>query len=245
MSEGSKCEVCAAVQERVAQLGADATALEAALGKARLVSRLLLVGAVVLVVFIIWQFKGLVEGMATKEYQAELMDQITKSYNLNQDDYNDAFQDLWEGVQPKLKEAFESQIKKDLPLFKSAVLAERDTLRTNLRTSLDTKLKDHYKELLKQHEGVIALEFPEVNDKKMHARMVANMGTAMEQLVKKYYMDDFRDQLTALYTLWDEFDVAETPDEGDPALEDQLYGQFWELLSMKIRGTATADIAGQ
>ena len=71
------------------------------------------------------------------------------------------------------------------------------------------------------------------------------MGTAMEQLVKKYYMDDFRDQLTALYTLWDEFDVAETPDEGDPALEDQLYGQFWELLSMKIRGTATADIAGQ
>ena len=65
-------------------------------------------------------------------------------------------------------------------------------------------------------------EFPELKDPDVRDRLVENLTTAARSLVQKYYVDEMKGQLTALYDAWDHFPAADAASPGDPPLEDQF-----------------------
>ena len=63
----------------------------------------------------------------------------------------------------------------------------------------------------------------------------------MEDLVKKYYVDEFTDQFNTMYEIWEDFPVADPVREGDQPLVQQLYGHLWELIALKTASTYRGD----
>ena len=75
----------------------------------------------------------------------------------------------------------------------------------------------------------VATQGPEVRK-----RIVANLHTVFEKMVKKYYADDLKGQLVALYDSVDRFPAADRPAPGEPKLEQQFIGTLLELVPRRM-----------
>lgn len=125
---------------------------------------------------------------------------------------------------------------------------ERDVLMKNLERRLQEQVNAHYEKILVDYEAIIVQEFPQADDEIVRRRVVANFREALNRMVKKFYADELRAELQALYDTWDSFPVADPPEEGDVPAEDKLIGYLLELMSVKMSGSeqlviAEADIA--
>jgi hypothetical protein len=60
------------------------------------------------------------------------------------------------------------------------------------------------------------------------------MREAMQRMLKKYYVDEMRDEMLGIYETWDRFPAAEPVGPNDPRLEDQLIGNLLEYLSYRF-----------
>jgi len=146
-------------------------------------------------------------------------------------------QRLIQHVRPVVADAAKTQFDQDLPKFKEALDRERKALVENLQARLQKEITVHQDEILEKYIGILAEEFPEAADAKLHDRMMESLGYAMGDLVQKYYMDEFDQQLKTMYETWDEFPIADPAEEGSPTLADQLYGQLLQLLEIKLSST--------
>lgn len=135
---------------------------------------------------------------------------------------------------PVLSNAFYEQSKKDLPGFLQATGKERDQLVNNLETKLTERLKTHHEKLLTRFEKLLKEEFPAVQDEKLHEAMMANLQIAVDQLVKKYYINEFESEVNTFYAKWDDFPAVSGPDKDDAPLADQLIGNLLELVKVKL-----------
>jgi hypothetical protein len=135
---------------------------------------------------------------------------------------------------PVLTNAFESQIKRDLPNFLKAAEKERDTFATELQMRLEKSLDSQYeklnKELVDRFERVLTEQYPEAKDEKIRRKIEKNLDKVAERLVRKYYISQLETDLTTLYTLYDNFPTASAPDKDELPLENQLMSYLLELL---------------
>ena len=145
---------------------------------------------------------------------------------------------------PVVSKAFYEQAKNDLPAFLKAGQAERDKLVENLQERLTERLKKHHQTLLARHEKLLHEEFPAVKDEKLHVAMMANLQVVVDELVKKYYIEELQSEMKTLYATWDEFPAASPADKGDLPLEDQLVANLLELLKIKLAETGSTDPHG-
>ena len=71
-----------------------------------------------------------------------------------------------------------------------------------------------------------------------------NLQVVVDELVKKYYIEELQSEMKTLYATWDEFPAASPADKGDLPLEDQLVANLLELLKIKLAETGSTDPHG-
>jgi len=233
-SEGSQTVEIEALSRKAEAIERESTALVKALGRARRTRQCLSLVVVVLIVAICALFYRLGDQFRSEQNTNLLLRTAEKQLAQRTDLFLTEVRKLADHSAPVLAEAFSAQSKKDMPKYGEAFNRERAVLLENLQERLKKQVQAHQKKVLDQHEAILKEEFPQFDDKKLHARMLDNMQIAMTPLVQKYYIDELGRQLQDMYDSWDEFPVAGPVRKGDPPLEDVPYGQLLELLTVKL-----------
>jgi hypothetical protein len=231
--DASKDEMQALSQQSEAVQRASA-ALSAAAARARGVRLCLVLTAVVLIGYICFIFYGMGMEIQSPQYLDGLAKASQKRLAANSDKYAAQFQRLVDKASPALTKAFTEQVKKDMPEFIKKAEKEKDTLAANLQEDFSKKVNTHYEKLLAQQESTLKEAFPEIKDPATHERMVKNFDKAMQRIVKKFYVDDFRHQIDEIVSTWDHFPEATAPKPGEPTLMDQFIPSLLQYLALKI-----------
>ncbi len=212
----------------------EVNALQAARGRARMMTWLVLLGLLLLLGLISLGLYGLYNRFRSAEYQAALTSEAQRVLNEQSQTYMAEVEKLVQASSPVITQAFYTQAKKDLPSYLQAVQTERDALINNMKSQLEKRFETLTQETLVRFQGVLQEEFPEVKDEVLRDRLTANLTLAFEKLVRTYYVDEMNTQLLALYDAWDRFPQAELPEPGDLTLQDQFTGQLLQLLKLKM-----------
>ena len=209
-------------------------AFSAAVDRARRTRRLIMIAFLAFVAIIGWRFYALANTLRSQDYQDRLRDELGKSVATNQDEFTREAEKLVKKITPVISEALSEQSKKDLPLFMQLIDTERKTLMTGLPQRLSERVEKHHREMLRRHEKLIQTEFPAVQDSDVRDRMMGNVYTALDRLVKKYYVDEFQKEFQRMSDAWDDFPPADVPGVGDPGLDEQLMGELMDLVAVKL-----------
>jgi len=231
------------MDQRVQQVEKQVGDLQAALLATRKTRNLLVLSLLAVLVVAGVLFYRLGQRLQSEEYQTELGDAAQEYLEQNSPEYMREVQMLVDHVGPKVSDAFMDQAKKDMPLYAQAVDRQRELLMKNLEERLAIAINDHYEVTLKQSEEILIQEFPAADDDVTRRRVMENFRIALNRMVAKFYIDEFRTELQALYDTWDGFPVASVPDEGDLPLEDQLFGTLLNLVSLKLSSAGTEQLA--
>ncbi len=219
---------------RLDELQKRTEALTAALEQSRKTRRLIMTAFLAFVLLAGWRFYALANTLRSKEYQDRLTVALQKSVATNQDTFSKEAQRLVDGITPVVTTAFTEQSKKDLPLFMQVIDKERQTLMDGLPQRMSDHVEKHHHAMLRRHEKLIQTEFPAVQNAEVRDRMMANVCTALDRLVKKYYVDEFQKEFLKMSASWNDFPPADVPGAGDSPLEEQLMGEMMDLVAVKI-----------
>ena len=241
-TENASAEPDSGMDQRVKQVEKQVSDLQAALLATRQTRTVLLLSLLFVLTIAGVLFYRLGQRLRDAEYQAGLSKVAQEYLENNSAEYMREVQMLVDNVRPKLTDAFTDQAKKDMPLYTQAIDRERQALLDNLEERLAVAINDHYEATLQQYEAVLVQEFPAAENDLTRRRVMENFRRALNRMVGTFYIDQFRTELQTLYETWDEFPVASVPDEGDPALEDQLVGTLLNLVSLKLSSSGT-DLA--
>lgn len=229
------------LSERVISLQQDARRLIDALGQVKRTRFWLFLTLVVFACVTCFAFYRLVARFQEKEQMDVLLRMAQERLVERNDVIMKDVQALVDHSAPVVSKAFYEQSKKDLPAFLKAGQSERDKLVEDLQVKLTERLKKHHQELLTRHEKLLREEFPAVKDEKLHVAMMANLQLVVDDLVKKYYIEELQSEMKSLYGTWDEFPAAPAAEKGDLPLEDQLVANLLELLKIKLAETASSE----
>lgn len=219
---------------RLDELQRRTDALTTALEHARQTRRIVTIAFIAFVVISGWRFYALANTVTSKPYQDRLLVELQKSVATNQDILSKEAQRLVDGIQPVVTTAFSEQATKDMPLFMQVFDQERQALTLSLPTRMSERIEKHHHALLRRHEKLIQAEFPSVQNPAVRDRMMANACVALDQLVQKYYVDEFKKELLAMSESWNDFPPALLPTAGEPNLDEQLLGELMDLVAVKM-----------
>jgi hypothetical protein len=231
--DASKDEMQALSQQSEAVQRASA-ALSAAMARARGVRLCLAVAAVLLIALICFQFYALGMDLQSPEYQDALLSTGQKRLAERSDQYSKHFEILVAKTSPALSKAFTEQINQDMPNFLKQMEKEKDTLAAHLEDEFGKRVNTYYEGLRSRQEEMLKQEFPTIKDPATYEKMVKNIDKAVQNLVKKYFVEDFRRQIDELQSTWDHFPAAEAPKKGDPSLMDQFITTLLQYLAIQL-----------
>lgn len=201
----------------------------------RKIRRLLMLGFLLFVGVSGWKFYELYQRVRSPENLNEITRLAQTKLQDNSDRYAKEVQTLVEQATPIITEAFYKQAKQDLPAFLRRAGEQRDILVTNLQERLTTRMDEHYHGILDRHEKILEEELPSAKDPEARQRLRTNLGIVFDRMVQRYYGDELKGQLVALYDRWDHFPAAAEPTgPGEPSLEDQFIGTLLDLLAHKL-----------
>lgn len=238
MSQGdAQTNELGTLSERTDHVDAETAAVIKALAKSKRITRCILLGLVIVLVIAGVVFKLKIVDKVTDEAMLEDVGELAQAkLELNMPTYQSELTSLVEAATPMLREAIQDQMQEDMPQYEEALTEQRLLLIENLQARLKQKLSGQQDELLDKYKAILKEEFPQIDDEERHARMIANVKTAMDQLVQKYYVDEFREHLERMYELWETWPVADPVPEGGDPLADQAFGYLLELLQVKLAG---------
>jgi hypothetical protein len=219
--------------------------LTRAIAGARKTRRVLLIAIVLFIVAVSSLFYQMYRSVTAKENVDLMLQTVQQRLASRSDTYMREVQLLVDSASPVITDAFYKQSTKDLPLLLKGVESERDAFVVDLQEKLVKSLGDHYDAMIKKHEAILIKELPETENPEVRKKIVANLHEVFERLVKKYYADDLKVKLTALYDSWDHFPAAERPTKDEPALEQQFIGTLLEAVSHRLAETSQAVPSGQ
>lgn len=225
-----------AIDARVQAVQNQVAALESALNTSRKSRQIILLGLVAVIAVVSYLFYGLANQLRSEEYITSLSEEAQTYANDNADSYMREVKTLTDNVTPVITKAFYAQAKKDTPKLTLAMNKEREKLMKNVQARLEKQINDQYAKVLADYEKILITEFPKAEDDIIRRRIMANFREAMNRMVKRFYADQFQNELQAMYDTWDEFPVADAVEEGDVPMEDQLVGYLLELTTLKLSG---------
>jgi hypothetical protein len=213
----------------------ESQSLAASLRRARNVRMILFLALLALVAAIIWAFYQLGSGLFNERAMQSVLDDAQKRLGDNSDQYMQEVQTLVTKTQPVITDAFQAQAKADMSKYMEAFGKEREIILVNLEKRLTDSINAHYKKALTEHQSILEAEFPEIKNEEVRQKMMLNMTTAVEKLAKKYYVDELRTQVLALYDAWDQFPAMdENSEDSNIALEDRVIVELIELLTHQL-----------
>lgn len=238
MSSGEKTSVDqAALASRIQSVKQDVLTVNQLLASARRVRLWIFLVVLVWLGAVLWIFLGMVNRVLSEEFRNELMSEAKGPVEDQTKRLTKEAKTLWDNAQPVLTEAVNKQREKDSERFTSTLEAQQDLLKENMEKRIKEELDKRYKDIVTKHRKLLETEFPVVKDEATHERMIENLSIAMQDLVEKYYFDEFKRQLERLDKTWEDFPMAEPldPKEKDqPSLASQLVAELLELLPLLI-----------
>jgi hypothetical protein len=217
--------------EAVQKASAD---LSAAMARSRGCRLCLFLAAVLLIAYICWQFYSLGMSVQSTEYQNALVSTAQKRLAAKSDQYSKHLEMLVEKTKDPVYKAFEAQIKKDVPTFMKEMEKEKDTLAANVEKEFTERVNKYYEGLSKDQEKALEKEFPSIKDPATRERMVNNVDKAVQNLVKRYYVEDFRRQIEEMQATWESFPEASPPKAGDPPLMHEFITTLLQYLAIQL-----------
>jgi hypothetical protein len=188
----------------------ESAALAGALRAARAMRLALLAALFVMILAIVWTVYGKYRQLTSEENLNKVKELAQQQFEKHKEQYVKQVQLLMDKVREPVLKAFSAQAEKDMPKFLRVVEDNRQPFMDGMEKKITAKLKDHYGGLRKDYEQAVRKEFPNVSDKTIVAIM-DNMDHAVERLLKKYYVDDLRDELLVMFHTWDTFPPAAPP----------------------------------
>lgn len=233
MSDANK-DAVAELSAQLSSLENEAQRLLSALQYSSTVRNILLLCLVAFCVVFGWLYYRLYREVQDKkipqlqsiiaEQQNEILEPLTK----------EAFT-LVEDVGPEVVEVFQRRIESDGKKYVKAFEAERDVLSKNLEVHLEDAVNKTYEKLLDDHEKILQEEFPEFTSEGNRLKLHTNMAQTYRQLVRRYYIDYFHNEIEKMALAVDQFPVAE-PDEAKGPLPQQVLYELMEMVQMMMVG---------
>jgi hypothetical protein len=214
--------------------------LTGALAQARKVRRILIFAFLLFVIAVTLPFYRLYRSVTEKENVDRLLATVQQRLTSRSDVYMREVQMFVDSTSPVITEAFYSRSTKDLPLLLQGVEKERADFVVSLQERLAKALSEHYDAMISKHEAILIKELPETQDPEVRRKLVANLHVVFERLVKKYYADELKLKLTALYDSWDHFPAANKPGKDEATLEQQFIGTLLEAVSHRLAESSQA-----
>ncbi len=219
-----------------------AAALSASMARARRIRLVIVLAGVALIAVVCFKTYSMGMEVQSPEYLNALVASGQRHLAENSDRYRGEMGKLVEHTRPAVTQAFTEQAKKDLPEFLKKTEKEKDTLAADLQKDFSNRLNTHYERLLAQEENTLKQEFPAIKDDATHERMVKNLDKAVQKLVQKYHVEEFRRKIDELVYNWDHFPEADLPGPGEPSLDDEFLTTLLQVLAVAL---GTSGLSGR
>jgi hypothetical protein len=184
----------------------------------------LVVVVVAFVAYLTLDLKKFAESLTNEGFTQSLVDEAKDQY-FGKGDPEELLQSesktLGNSIVQTLQGALKSQLDEDLEEFKGIVSIERETLAKNMESRLNKIFNERYAEALNNHDKVLREKFPEFTDDQL-ANLIANLETAMNQVLIDHYQYEIKGKLNQLYKNYDDFPVA-MPHQGEGTVEDAFF----------------------
>jgi hypothetical protein len=184
----------------------------------------LVIVVIAFVAYLTLDLKQFAESLTDEDFTHSLVDEA-KGQFFGKGDPEELLQTeskrLGDTIVQTLQGALKVQLDNDLEEFKGIVSIERETLAKNMESRLNTIFNERYAEALNNHEKVLREKFPEFTDDQL-ANLIANLETAMNQVLIEHYQHEIKGKLNQLYKNFDDFPVA-MPHQGEGTVEDAFF----------------------
>lgn len=150
--------------------------------------------------------------------------------------------DLAGEVGPPVAIAFYERLKAEVPAYVHTVDEQSKELTEHVEATVRRDVQAQYHAARGRYRAILQEEFPEVTDPAQLDGMIARFEAVFNRLIQRYYVDQFRDLLTAAARRWNAIPPAAPPKPGEKPLADQLAEDVtaWLRLKMVERGAAAA-----
>lgn len=236
---GSPTHESALLNQQVDMLARDAAALSGSISRGRAIRLVLFVGLVALIAWIVitsYQMGNRV--LNSEDYHKQLIQEFQNYVGAHQKDYSRELQHLYTNTSPVITKAFYAQAKKDIPVYMSYAQKQTDTIINDLNKKMTDRLTKRYDRLLGDRQDMIRNSMPEIKDPREQERLQKNMEVALNNLIKRHYIDKMDDQVRLVISEWDTFPTAPPRQAGTESLEDQFVGQLMELMTYRLAHTS-------
>jgi len=136
-------------------------------------------------------------------------------------------------VLPPVGQALYREARQDYPRYLSTIREEGEVFGDNVQEIFVEAVKQQYRDYLQRHREVLAEEFPDHADEESLDQMVKEFEQVIENLVERYYLEEFQREGKKTAEYWAQFEPLDPPAEGEPSLEEQLadYLADWSVLA--------------
>jgi hypothetical protein len=150
--------------------------------------------------------------------------------------------DLAGEVGPPVAIAFYERLKADVPAYVHTIDEQSKELTDHVEAAVRRDVQAQYHAARGRYRAILQEEFPEVTDPAQLDDMMARFEAVEDRLIQRYYVDQFRDLLTAAIRRWNAIPPAPAPKPGEKPLADQLGEDVaaWLRLKMVERGHGAA-----
>jgi uncharacterized membrane protein YccC len=146
---------------------------------------------------------------------------------------------------PIVQSALIHEARHDYSRFARTLEREGSEYLTNVERAFIAKVKARYREYLQRHRQILESEFPEHATRENVERILAAFEATFDELVERYYLDQFRREAARTESLWSSIPPARPPGEDEPALEEQLAETTREWMVNALSGAAPTSGGGQ
>lgn len=145
---------------------------------------------------------------------------------------------LSEDAWPIVQSALIQRARNDYPVYARALEQEGTEYLNNVERAFVSKVKARYHEYLQRHRDILTGEFPEHATRENVEHILAAFEATFDELVERYYIDQFRREASRTEKLWAAIPRARQPEADEPSLEKQLGDTSREWMISLLRSPA-------
>ena len=225
-----------ALLKRVGALNEEVKAMKVAMRRASLTRLVLLLLLVAFLAVSIWMFYRLALSFGSQENLNLLAAKARERLNETADPAMKQFQAMVDHCTPVLTKAFSDQAQADMPKYTKVLEEQQEILVKNLESRLGERVNARWEAAGDRYEAILREEFPQIDNTDLLVQMYASLEQIMEKLVAKHYSDEIREQVEGINETWNEFEMADSPAEGEPPLEQQFLAALLQLAAYRLEG---------
>lgn len=152
---------------------------------------------------------------------------------------------LSEETWPIVETALIQQARHDYSRFARSLEHEGSEYLANVERAFLRKVKARYRDYLQNHRQILESEFPEHATRENVERILTAFEETFDELVERYYLDQFRHEAARTQKLWTSIPPARSPEQDEPALEEQLADTTREWMVNALSSPLPAPRGGQ